>query len=218
MTDRYGHLLKTSDFQFGFQPFSSTSLCSWMVFETIDSYLRHGSTVYGCLLDCTKAFDTIKHSKLFEKLIDARVPPIVNRILICVYRKQTAKVRWKGYHSEEFTIRNGVRQGAVITPLFFHFYMNDLFGILDRSGSGCTIDIYYAGCFAYADDIFLISPSRSGLQDMLNLANEYVKSHNISFSTNRDPSKSKTKGIVFSRRKLNFQPEPMIDCLGYQAK
>ena len=183
MTDRYGHLLKTSDFQFGFQPFSSTSLCSWMVFETIDSYLRHGSTVYGCLLDCTNAFDTIKHSKLFEKLIDARVPPIVNRILICVYRKQTAKVRWNGYYSEEFLIRNEVRQGAVISPLFFNFYMNDLFGLLDRSGSGCTI--HYAGCFAYVDDIILISPSRSGLHDMLNIT-KYIKSHNISFSTNRD--------------------------------
>ena len=208
--DRYGHLLRTNDFQFGFQPCSSTSLCSWMVFETIDCYLRHGSTVYGCLLDCTKAFDTIMHSKLFEKLIAAKVPPIVIRILICIYRKQTAKVRWKGYHSEEFPIRNGVRQGAVISPLFFNFYMNELFNLLSRSGSGCSIENFYAGCFAYADDIFLISASRSGLQDMLNIANKYVEEHNISFSTNKDPSKSKTKGVVFSRKKLNFEPEPLV--------
>ena len=34
----YGHLLKTNDFQFGFQ-----NLCSWVVYETIDQYLRRGA-------------------------------------------------------------------------------------------------------------------------------------------------------------------------------
>ena len=65
----YGHLLKTNDFQFGFQQLSNTSLCSWMAYETIDHYIRNGSPVYGCLLDCTKAFDTVQHSLLFRKLL-----------------------------------------------------------------------------------------------------------------------------------------------------
>ena len=33
----YGHLLKNNDFQFGFQKLSNTSLCSWMVYETMTS-------------------------------------------------------------------------------------------------------------------------------------------------------------------------------------
>ena len=204
--DKYGHLLETSDFQFGFQPASSTSLCSWMVFETIDSYLRKGSIVYGCLLDCTKAFDTVEHSQLFEKLLKAKIPPIVIRLLICIYRKQTAKVEWRGMYSKEFSIRNGVRQGAVISPLFFSYYMDSLFDILVKSGSGCHIDTYYAGCFGYADDLLLICPSRKGLQDMLDLAEIYVSKHNISFSTNPDLAKSKTKAIIFTRKKLKFVP------------
>ena len=181
-----------------------------MVFETIDSYLQHGSVVYGCLLDCTKAFDTIRHSTLFTKLINAKLPPVIVRILLYLYQNQTARVRWKGHYSEDFTIRNGVRQGAVISPLFFSFYMDGLFEILSSSGSGCSLNRYYSGCFGYADDLFLISPSRSGLQDMLNLASEYVEDHNISFSTHIDPAKSKTKGIVFSRKRLNYEPEPLL--------
>ena len=117
----YGHLLKSSELQFGFQQLSNTSLCSWLVYETIDNYLRNGSTVYGCLLDCTKAFDTVEHSKLFQKLLDAEVPKIIIRLLIVIYRQQTANVRWKNQVSERFEIRNGVRQGAVISPLFFSF-------------------------------------------------------------------------------------------------
>ena len=105
----YGHLLKCDDLQFGFQEMSSTTLCSWVVYETIDEYIRKGSKIYGVLMDCTKAFDTVKHSLLFKKLLDAKVPSILARLLICIYRKQTADVRWKSKYSYEFTIRNGAK-------------------------------------------------------------------------------------------------------------
>ena len=105
----YGHLLQSSDFQFGFRQLSNTSLCSWLVYETVDQYLRNGSIVYGCLLDCTKAFDTVEHSRLFEKLLEAKVPNVIIRMLIFIYRKQTANVRWKQQDSEQFAIKNGVR-------------------------------------------------------------------------------------------------------------
>ena len=205
----YGHLLKSNDFQFGFQEGSNTSMCSWAVFETIDQYLRHGSTVYGCLLDCTKAFDTIEHSLLFQKLIDAKMPLIIVRLLMQIYRRQTANVRWKGQLSDEFCIRNGVHQGAVISPILFNFYMDNIFHILKSSGSGCIIGNIYAGCFGYADDLLFLCPSRSGLQEMLNKAQEYVREHSISFSTDPEPKKSKTKGIIFTRKPLKFSPEPL---------
>ena len=113
----YSHLLKCDDFQFVFQELSNTSLCSWVVYETIDQFIRNGSLVYGCLLDCTKAFDTIKHSILFEKLLEAKVPPIVVRLLISIYRRQMANVRWILEVSNQFPIRNGVCQGAIASPI-----------------------------------------------------------------------------------------------------
>ena len=129
---------------------------------------------------------------------------------MCIYRRQTAKVLWNGHYSSEFPIRNGVRQGAVISPLFFSFYMDNLFDVLRTSGSGCYVDRYYAGCFGYADDLFLLCPSRKGLQSMLHLAEKYVLEHSISFSTNADVLKSKSKGIIFSRKPLNFEPAQLI--------
>ena len=205
----YGHLLKNNDFQFGFQPFSNTSLCSWVVYETIDHYLRNGSIIYGCLLDCSKAFDTIEHSKLFEKLLNAGMPKLFIRLLMFMYRNQTANVRWKNKMSQEFNIRNGVRQGAVISPLFFNFYMDNLFSILKSINSGCLINNYFAGCIGYADDLLFLCPSRSGLQEMLEVAQDYVQEHQISFSTHQEPTKSKTKGIIFSKGNLRFSPAPL---------
>ena len=199
-------LHKCDDLQFGFQELSSTSLCSWMVYETIDQYIRKGSKVYGVLMDCTKAFDTVKHSTLFRKLLEAGVPVVFVRMLVFMYRKQTADVRWRSTYSQEFSIRNGVRQGAVLSPLLFCFYMNDLFSLMRRSGAGCRIDDLYAGIFGYADDLLLVSPSRDGLQKMLSIAETYSNEHKIAFSTDIDPIKSKTKGIIFSKSELEYLP------------
>ena len=67
-----------------------------------------------------------------------------------------------------------------------------------------------AGVFGYADDLLLLCPSRSGLQNMLDIAEEYAKDHKISFSTDVNPSKSKTKGIIFSSKQEVNDPEPLI--------
>ena len=206
----YGHLLKLDDLQFGFQKENSTSLCSWMVFETIDCYIRSGSIVYGVLMDCTKAFDTIQHSKLFKKMLDAKVPGILVRLLIYMYRSQMAEVRWKDSYSEQFPISNGVGQGAILSPILFCFYVNDLFQTLREARTGCHIGNQFVGAMGYADDLLLLCPSRTGLQEMLSIAEKYANDHKIAFSTHPSPEKSKTKGIVFSKKELSWSPAPLM--------
>ena len=97
----------------------------------------------------------------------------------------------------------------MISPILFCFYMNDLFDVLRKSRTGCQIGHLYAGVFGYADDLLLISPTRSGLQEMLSLAEKYAAEHKIGFSTNQDPVKSKTKCIIFSRKELKWSPAPV---------
>ena len=79
-------------------------------------------------------------------------------------------------------------------------YINDLIVLLRESGFGCHIGGLFVGCLGYADDILLLSGSRSGLQCMVNLAQRFVKQKNLKFSTSPDPVKSKTKCIIFSKK------------------
>ena len=103
-------------------------------------------------------------------------------------------------------VKNGVRQGAVLSPSLFSFYIDSLLQKLERSGYGCHINYYFYGCSAYADDIILLSPSRNGLQSMFNICVNYFKEHQITISTNIDIKKSKTKCIFFSHTKSNVDP------------
>lgn len=107
-------------------------------------------------------------------------------------------MKWEYCDSGLFTACNGVRQGAVASPLYFNAYLDDLFLEMKDSGFGCYIDDFFYGLLGYADDCALLSPSRVGLQKMLNICIQYFQDHGIKISVNVLESKSKTKCLAFN--------------------
>ena len=93
-----------------------------------------------------------------------------------------------------------MRQGGVSSGIFFALYIDGLLKILRQSGLGCHIKGIFYGAVIFADDIFLLSASRNGLQQMVNTCHEFVSARNLKFGTNVDPKRSKTKCIMFSKR------------------
>ena len=206
----FGDRLQLDDLQFAYQPGCSTTMCTWAAVETIDYFLRNGSEVYTCCMDMTKAFDLVRHSSLFRKLIQAGLSIIFVRLLLFVYTMQFANVRWNGQVSEMFALCNGVRQGGVISAILYCFYVNELFQLLRREGYGCWIDGKYAGIFGYSDDNLLIAPSLHALQEMLKICEQYAETYNLQFSTDPNPKKCNTNVLHFSRRRENY---PLYYCV-----
>ena len=191
----WGHLLSSDALQFGYKAGTGTTQCSWLVMEVAQHFLRRGSPCMVTLLDCSKAFDMVEFSTLFRKLMIAGVPPILIRVLVFVYEEQFAWVKWGKSKSKQFKLVNGTRQGSVLSPALFSLYMNELLVQLRKLGMGCHISGIFYGAALYADDLVLLAPSRSALQQMLQLCGDYAKKHNLVFSTDPDPIKSKTKCI-----------------------
>ena len=117
----------------------------------------------------SKAFDKCRFDILFKKLLSKGLPPIVVRVLIFAYEEQSACVKLSGMKSTEFKIRNGTRQGSVLSPMIFSLYMDDLLKQLRKLGLGCHLGgLWYVAC-CYADDMILLAPNRDVLQQMLNV-------------------------------------------------
>ena len=96
-------------------------------------------------------------------------------------------VRWNTCLSDISKISNGVKQGAVLSPILFTDYIDELLTRLCESGVGCHIDGAFAGAFVYADDIFLLAPSLDALRHMIGICEDYAQEFHILFN----PSKSK---------------------------
>ena len=191
--------LKVSNLQFGYQPNSSTMLCCWTLRECINYYINRGSSVYVCLLDLTKAFDSVKLSKLFN-ILNEKLPTIFVRLILYIYINQQCYVKWGQLKSPSFQVSNGVRQGAVASPIFFNLYMDNLFSRMKEAKLGCKIDQYDYSILGYADDISLLCATRQGLQSMVDIVRDYCDEYGIKISINIDPKRSKTKCLVFNSK------------------
>ena len=197
--------LNIDELQFGFQQDTSTNMCTWLAIETIEYYLRNGSEVFACVMDMTKAFDKVQHSKLFLKLAEKGISPIFIRLLLEMYENQQANVRWNGVISKSFPITNGVKQGAVLSPILYCIYIDGLFTRLRKEKTGCWVNDNYVGIVAYADDLLLLSPSLNGLQEMTKTCEDYGNTHNLTFSTDPIVRRCKTKCLAFLKKERNLK-------------
>ena len=205
----FGKILSNDALQFGFQKGCSTVQCTWAVQQTISHYLRRGSDVFCCLLDFSKAFDKVNYDQLFRKLLSREVPAIVLRLVVFIYLNQSCFIRWNSVDSDSFSVKNGVRQGAILSPSLFCVYLDTLLTQLRDAGLGCHIGGLYVGAYGYADDVLLLAPTRQGLQAMLHICENFSDEHSMVFSTDPIPSKSKSKCLMFSRDKTVEQILPV---------
>ena len=79
--------------------------------------------------------------------------------------------------SGSFSVKNGVRQGAILSPSLFCVYLDTLLLKLRDAGVGCHIGGEFLGAFGYADDVTLLAPSRQALQIMLDICEDFATSH-----------------------------------------
>ena len=135
---------------------------------------------------------------------------MVVHVLIFSYEKQVAFVKWGNAKSRSFGITNGSKQGAVLSPPCFAVYLDDLLKELRNLKLGCYIAGTWVGATAYADDLVLLAPTRSSMKEMLRVCERYALDHNISFSTDENPTKSKTKIVYMcGNMKSRAYPAPL---------
>jgi hypothetical protein len=72
-------------------------------------------------------------------------------------------VFWNGVYSCPFYVENGVKQGAIISPILFCVHLDILLTELQAAGASRFIDNRFAASLAYAD-IILLAPSAQAVR------------------------------------------------------
>jgi Reverse transcriptase (RNA-dependent DNA polymerase) len=86
-------------------------------------------------------------------------------------------------HILQSHIQIGVKEGAVLSPLEFILFLNNLPKLLQDSGLGVSIGKTYVGILMSADDISLIASSTQELKHMLRIVEIYLNKYRLRLST-----------------------------------
>ena len=113
--------------QYGFRTKHSTEDAAIELIDKIQEHLEHDhyEQVLAIFLDLSKAFDTIDHNILFEKLIHYGIEgaPLAWFQSYLTDRKQF--IQYEDTSSDLLSILVGVPQGSILGPLIFLIYIND---------------------------------------------------------------------------------------------
>ncbi len=197
-----------SEAQFGFRKYHSTSTCVLKLLDNVYRNIEQGKLTGVVFLDLKKAFDTVNHSILINKLRSFNVHQ--NSILwfdnYLKDRKQ--QVRIKDCRSDSHVVKCGVPQGSILGPLLFIIYINDL----EQYLTDCNVNLY-------ADDTALYTSANSHIELLLNLrleltvVSEWLKANRLTLNI------KKTKLVVFgSRQKLSQTPQLKLAINGEQLE
>ena len=139
--------------------FVSKKSCFTNLLETFEDWtlaIDEGFGIDVIYLDYSKAFDSVPHFRLIEKLRGYGLSGILLSWLADFLWRRYQRVVLNGVNSEWSEVTSGVPQGSVLGPLLFVLYINDIAEIIK-----CQLGIF-------ADDTKIYSVIKS-LCDVVNL-------------------------------------------------
>ncbi|MFZ2539674.1 MAG: reverse transcriptase family protein, partial [Oscillospiraceae bacterium] len=180
--------------QFAFRPSGSTAAALIYILHKISTLLTSCPYVHLISLDFSKAFDTVRHSTLADKISALPLHDSVHNWLVDFLTDRLHSTKYKGSVSDILDINASIIQGSGIGPSAFIINNSDLKAANNGNDLG-----------KYADDTYLMVPSTNSStipSELEHIAN-WAKNNNLVLNN------AKTKEMIIRRNgKTTEMPEP----------
>lgn len=199
LSDQITEYLTTSDllnnFQSGFRKKHSTCTALSEVCYDISKLLDDSQFCILVLIDFSKAFDTMSHMLLCQKLhLFFKFSPSACLLIHSYLTARTQQVSLSGVKSRIEPVLQGVPQGSILGPLLFSIFINDI-----------NARLQYSKYHMYADDLQIyLGDNHENLYGCFNKLNcdlqaisDWSKSNGLQINV------KKTQALFFNRR-YNF--------------
>ena len=202
--------------QYGFRKKHSTNHALLSIVEEIRKNLNNKTFSCGVFVDLEKAFDTVNHMILIEKLEHYGIRGPTNKWIKSYLMNRKQYVNLNGVNSDVGLVTCGVPQGSILGPLLFIIYINDM-----------NKSFVHSIVHHFADDTNLLFSSkdprtlRKIINKELNCLFEWLCANRLSLNVSktefivfRPPKKSLMSRIVLKLNGTKIFESPKIKYLG----
>jgi len=186
--------------QFAYRPTGSTTAAVITILHTVTNLLATNPYVIVVAIDFSKAFDSVRHKTLLEKMAQLDIPDHVYNWLVNFFAGHSHQTHYSGSISQIKSISASIIQGSSIGPTSYVVTASDLHAITDGNQ-----------LFKYADDTYLIVPA----VNVNTRSNELQNITDWATTNNLCLNLKKSEEIVFvdKRRKHRLDMPDTIDGL-----
>ena len=143
----------------------------------------NGTKLFGCAVDLTKAFDSVNRELLWAALQRSGIGGTMLQAIQAMYADVPVCVKSSEGLSGSFQSVVGVKQGCPMSPLLFGIFMDDFESYMTAAVGASADWPSLAGRkvppLLFADDIFLLALSATGLQAQLHALQSYCDSKHL---------------------------------------
>jgi hypothetical protein len=176
---RMQSIFRTNSRQTGFKPVNGVG----QNVALLHSLLRHARTnknnLFVCLLDVSKAFDSVPHESIKRALLRNGCPSDFIDLIENQYENSYTALSYTDRSSPLIALKRGVKQGDPMSSILFNLVIDELFEIIgDRFGYELE-GVGKVNARAFADDIALMSGSEQGMQELLSATEKFLAARGL---------------------------------------
>ena len=192
--------------QYGFRNNHSCEQAIQNLYGHILQNKEDGIQTSAVFLDLSKAFDTISHDLLLEKLEKYGIRGLSNEWIKSYISNRCLQVKCltlscnKPELSNKYNINHGTAQGSCLGPLLFNLFCNDLY-----------LNLEYCNIIMFADDITLYASHRNThylnyiLQTDLKTIEDWLLANKLSLNISKTYAMKFNVGKEENNKKLSLQ-------------
>ena len=196
----------------------STQTCLIEVINHLYKLLEHKQIPAIISLDLSKAFDSINHDLLLNKLADLNLSEISIAWMKSYLTGRRQMTKFKHFTSGEEEVTSGIPQGSILGPLMFVCFTNDFPSSFDESFK----------VMSYADDTQIIVNAdnfedlKAKIKQAIGIAQIWYKENTMKLNVGKtelliiDQNISRNFKLFFinDRKLIKIKPKPVIKVLG----